>query len=264
MGLFDFLFRRSKPADDEPEPADPTAGPRMPSPDEWEDMDMTDRIRWLGAELEQVKATCDKAGVRTNPDLLETELRGNLRGRPIAAKLDDDGDLELRVKFINRCGHLILGPPQAQAEGDDDGEFWDDATDVVSELIAPGLAILAFRSDFPAFQATWNSLDDAGRQQLIALPRLGISHLRVEHQELESSSHVGPAYQIPVATTIQAQLEALVAVAESFSRGAAPIAPRHPNVAGAAMPEQKVCAYCGTTFYVEIADTRCPACGANK
>jgi len=253
MGIFDF-FRRSKPA--EPDP-------RMPTYEEWEAMDSGARISWLGSELEQVKAGCDKAGVRTNPELREAELRGNLRGRPIAAKLDDIGCVDLRVKFINRRGHLIIGPPQARAEGDD--EFWeDDASDVVTPEIAPGLAITAFRSDLPAFQASWDSLDATGRERLIAAHRLGASHIRIEHQRLEAVAFVGPQAQLPVAETIRAQLDALVAVAESFSEGPAPITPRHPNVAGAALPEQNTCSYCETTFYIELSDTRCPACGANK
>jgi hypothetical protein len=265
MGLFDFLFRRSdRVVDDDLESAASPAGPRMPSPSEWEDMNSPDRIRWIGTELEQVKAACDKAGVRVNPELLEAELRGNLRGRPVAVKLDDDGSVDLLVKFVNRRGHLIIGPPQARPEGGDDGEFWDDNNDVVTPEIAPGLAITAFRSDLPAFQASWDSLDAAGRERLVAATTLGVSHIRIEHQRLEAVSIVGPAYQIPVASTLRAQLDALVAVAESFSEGAAPITPRHPNTAGAALPEKIVCSYCGTTFFVEIGDTRCPACGANK
>jgi hypothetical protein len=50
MGLFDRLFRRSKPA--EPEPAAQPGGSTMPSHAEWEDMSSTDRIAWLAGELE--------------------------------------------------------------------------------------------------------------------------------------------------------------------------------------------------------------------
>jgi hypothetical protein len=265
MGLFDFLFGKTKqPRADASAGAEPT-GPRMPSLAEWEDMDGGARARWLGAELEQVKALCEKAGVRISPDLGKAELRGTHGGRPIAVTLDDDCNAELTVKFINRRGHLTLGAPipgiSDRAPADEG--FWSDDNDLVAPIVGQSVALLATSKTIEESQAVWDGLAPDARQRVLAWMADGLGHHHVvaRHQALESVELCGPRYQLAVVDRVMRSLAELIALAELFAEGEAAILP---SGAGPAWtPEKRTCSYCSTTFFLEANDTRCPACGAN-
>lgn len=262
MGLFDFLFGKKNGDEAEAAPPSDSATPRMPGVEQWGDMDWPDRVRWLGAELEQVKAACNKAGIRTNPDLLKAELRGTYKGRPVAVAIDDDGAAELRVKFINRRGHLCLGAPipGAGTSGQDD-EFWSEDNDVVAPLVAPGVAFQANRQTIDQYQAAWGGLAPALQGRVVAGIQGGMSYVVVRHQEIETHIMVGPEYQVPVAATLIRCFDDLVGLADAFGEGEAGILPL--GVSAAQAPEKKVCSYCDSTYYLDTSDPRCPACGAN-
>lgn len=249
MGLFDFLFGKQKA----PEP-DPAAT--------WAEQDRQAHARWFGEQLRAVEAACEKAGIRVSAELGKAELRGMYSGRPIGIELDDDGRAELSVKFINRRGHLNLGPPIPGISDRPEGDgFWADDNDTHAPVVAPGVAINATGKTIAEAQAVWAGLSGELRERIATwMAASPYTYVVARHQVIDAMVLVGPANGMDVAPTILRALELLVTIAQVFGEGEAPILPLG---AGAAwMPERSTCAYCSTSFYVDAGDTRCPACGA--
>lgn len=268
VGLFSRLFGRSRePQCDES--ADAAKASQTISADTWDAMDTAARARWFGTQLEAVEATCDKAGIRVRAELGKAELRGMRGGRPIAVSVDDSGALELTVKLINRRGHLNLGPPLPGISDreDDDGEFWADDDDERAPLLGPGVALYARTKTLAERRAVWTGLPDDDRQRVLAWigggsgGGIGHHHVAARHQALESHQPVGPAFGVPVTPTILRGLDELLALAERFVEGDAPLEPIGAGPAWS--PERQTCSYCSSVFYVDRGDPRCPACGAS-
>lgn len=249
MGLFDFLF--GKPKATEPDPAAVWAG-----------QSGQERARWFGEQLRAVEAACEKAGIRVSVELGKAELRGSYAGRPIALEIDDDGRAELNVKFINRRGHLNLGPPipgisdRPAADG-----LWVDDNDTHAPVVASGVAINATGKTVVAAQAIWAGLPEALRGRLATwMAASPYSYVVARHQAIDAMVLVGPPYRMDVAPAILDALELLVALAQVFGEGEVAILPL--GAGPSWMPDRLTCSYCSSSYFVEVGDTRCPACGA--
>lgn len=249
MGLFDFLFGKLKAT--EPDPAVGRA-----------EQNGQERARWFGEQLRAVEAACEKAGVRVSAEQGKAELRGSYAGRPIALEIDEDGRAELHVKFINRRGHLNLGPPipgisdRVQSDG-----FWAEDNDTHAPLVAPGVAINATAKTIVAAQAIWAGLPGELRERVATwMAASPYTYVVARHQVIDAMVLVGPGYRVDVAPAILRALELLVALAQVFGEGEAAILPL--GAGPTWMPERSTCSYCSTSYFVEVGDTRCPACGA--
>jgi hypothetical protein len=251
MGVFDFLFGKRNAIEPGPDPAAVWAG-----------LGEQERARWFGEQLRVVEAACEKAGIRVSAELGQAELRGNYADRPIAIEIDKGGRAELSVKFINRRGHLNLGPPipgisdRPPADG-----FWSEDADVQAPVVAPGVAINATGKTIVEAQAVWAALPGALRERLATwIAASPYSYVVARHQAIDAMVLVGPQYRIDVAPAILQSLELLVAVAQVFGEGEAVILPL--GAGPSWMPDRSTCRYCSTSYFVEVGDTRCPACGA--
>jgi hypothetical protein len=251
VGLFDFLFGKRKTTEPDPDPTVVWAGQSEP-----------ERARWFGEQLRAIEVACEKAGIRVSAELGQAELRGSYASRPIAIEIDEGGRAELSVKFINRRGHLNLGPPIPGISDRPTGDgSWSEDNDVHAPVVASGVAINATGKTIVEAQAVWAALPGTLRERLATwIAANPYSYVVARHQVIDAMVLVGPQYRVDVAPAILQALELLVAVAQVFGEGEAAIVPL--GAGPSWMPERSTCRYCSTSYFVETGDTRCPACGA--
>jgi hypothetical protein len=200
--------------------------------------------------------------VRVEPGS-ECELRAVWQGRPIRIEIEEDGDGEVVLGTVNRRGQLCLLPAAGEVV---EGAFVREPTEVVCVAVGPGVSLSTFAAYLDADRRTWESLPAPMRQRMVGRATREQRVLNVGHQSIASTCSLGPAHGRSVVDAIEAELRELLALATVLGEGAAPIEPRSSVaidgvfVGGSSPPTP--CAFCGTRYWVERSDPRCPSCGA--
>jgi hypothetical protein len=239
----------------------------MPTMDQWDDWSMEQHIAWLRDEIEAAMAAAGARAEVYRSGTTEIEWRGMLGHRPMAIQVDDDGDIEVRMRMVNRRGYFCLGQRLEGVPALDTGA-WTDPTDMVQHEIDATTVLRGLRQYVEDDVRAFESLPAPLRQTLIGPIASGAFYsINVTGPEMEWSGLLGPMSGHPVQPALGHIFGVSQSLAEALSQGDTDLPPRSSVVMGGQVvspaAERSTCAYCQTTsFIVPGKDPRCPGCGA--